>query len=439
VASPPAPDASTAGDPDVLIVGAGVAGLFCAYHLRRSGASVTVIERGEVGGPQSCSSRNTGFVGTQGAAPLAEPGVLGQGLRWLASKQSPFSIKPRPSPELISWLWQFRRRCNEADARACFAVLIDLKRRSLEILREICGTGELAAAFTMNGMIVAFKTEQGFDKACQSVPHAVARGVPLRILDPAELEVIEPGVRFDIRGALFNAEGAALAVPEFMRDFAALVTALGVRIIPQARVTGFSSAAVAAPGLGVRRRIARVRSTLGDFAPGEVVIAAGAWSAQCAKMADIGLTLQPAKGYTVTVPTPPSAPRLPVLLSEGKVALMPLGDRLRFGGTLELAGLNQAHSRRRVDGITKTVRSYLPDLAIDADQEVWSGFRPCTPDSLPFIGRAEPYQNLSLACGHGYIGMGLAPAGGRLAAQIIMGEQPEMDTTPFQVGRFHRR
>lgn len=420
----------------MLVVGGGVAGLFCAYYLRRGGASVTVIERGEVGGPQSCSSRNTGFVGTQGAAPLAEPGALSQGLRWLTGAQSPFEIRPRPSAELITWLWQFRRFCNETDAKTCFGLLLDLKRRSLEILRELCEAGDLAASLTSRGMIVAFKTESGFDKACRSVPQVVGSGVPLRVLDAAGLRDLEPGIDFDVHGALFNAEGAALTVPNFLTSFAELLAAQGVRIIPHAEVTGFGQSAGGANGT---RRVSGVRTTVGDFTPGEVVIAAGAWSRKCAQLAGVRLLLQPAKGYTVTVPAPAAAPRRPVLLSEGKVALMPLGDRLRFGGTLELAGLNQATSRRRVDGLVSTVRSYLPGLAVAGDREVWSGFRPCTPDSLPFLGRARPYQNLSVACGHGSIGMGLAPVGGRLIAELVAGEAPEVDLAPFRVDRFGRR
>lgn len=417
---------------EVIVIGGGVVGLFCAYYLRLGGADVTVLDRGSIGGEQSCSARNTGFVGTQGAAPLAEPGVLRQGVRWLASQQSPFSIRPRPSPALLSWLWHFRKLCNEADARACFAVLLDLKRRSLEILREICVGGELAAAFTSRGMIVAFKTEQGFDKACRALPQAVERGVPLSVLDAGALRDLEPDVEFDIHGALFNAEGAALEVPAFLTAFAAFLAALGVRFAPHAQVTGFRVAASSPGG----REVKAVRTTRGEFGADEVVIAAGAMSARCARLLGVGLTMQPAKGYTVTIAAPRAAPRLPVLLSEGKVAVMPLGGRLRFGGTLELAGLNTSVSRKRVDGIVGTVRSYLPGLDIGADQQVWSGLRPCTPDSLPYLGRAGPYQNLSVACGHGYIGMGLAPASGKLVAQIIAGEQPDIDPTPFRVGRF---
>lgn len=421
-------------DPGVLVVGAGVVGLFCGYFLRLAGAEVTIVERGEIAGPQSCSAVNTGFVGTQGAAPLAEPGVLRQGLRWLASQQSPFSIRPRPSPELVAWLWQFRRLCNEADAKACFTVLLEMKRRSLEIVRELCASPGLAETFTMPGMIVAFKTEQGFDKACRSVPQSVARGVPLRVVSRDELRALEPEIHFDIFGALLNDEGAALRVPAFLVEFAGLLERMGVRFAPRTEVTGFGTTTG-----GGQAQVTVVRTTRGDFTPDEVVIAAGSWSMAVARLLRLRLLLQPAKGYTVTVPTPVQSPRLPLLLSEGKVALMPLGARLRFGGTLELAGLNTSVSRKRVEGIVGTVRSYLPELEIGTDTEVWSGFRPCTPDSLPYLGRVGGYRNVSVACGHGYIGMGLAPVSGKLVAQLVAGEPTEIDVEPFRTGRFGRR
>jgi len=402
-------------------------GLFCAYFLRLRGATVTVIDRGEVGGPGSCSYGNTGFVGTQGSAPLAEPGVLTQGLRWLTDPRSPFYVKPRLDAELVSWLWHFRRFCDERSAQAVFRVLLAMKKRSLEILTDMCASGSLASTFTAPGIVVACKTPEGFEKACRSVPQAVALGVPLRVLEPGELAALEPDTEFDITGALINDEGAALYVPDFLAEFARRLAGMGVDIRDRTEAVGFEVA---------ERQVTKVITTRGELTPAEVVVAAGAWSPAAARKLGIGLTMQPAKGYSITVKAPPSGPRLPVLLSEGKVAVMPLGDRLRFGGTLELSGLNSTISPRRLDGIRRTVSSYLPRLEGTETIETWSGFRPCTPDSVPFIGRAERYGNVCIACGHGYIGMGLAPGTGELIAQIIAGEQPDTDPEPFRVDRF---
>jgi D-amino-acid dehydrogenase len=210
-----------------------------------------------------------------------------------------------------------------------------------------------------------------------------------------------------------------------------MLQAEGVELSASTEVAGFETAG---------GRVRRVITNRGDFTPGEVVIAAGAWSAQWARKLGVGgLSMQPAKGYSITVRAPANGPRVPVLLGEGKIAMMPLGEQLRIGGTLQLAGMNTAVAARRVDGIRRTVRSYLPRMEATETVETWSGLRPCTPDSMPFIGRAGRYGNLSVAFGHGYIGMGLAPATGELIAQIIAGKEPDIDPAPLRPDRFHAR
>jgi D-amino-acid dehydrogenase len=417
-------------DPDVLVIGGGAVGLFCAYHLRRFGSSVAVLERGEVGGPQSCSYGNTGFVGTHGAAGLAEPGLLAQALRGMLNPAAPVAIRPRLRGEPLRWLWNLRRACYDAEAQASLRLLVELKQRSLEILRELCAQPGLAATLTTPGMVIAYKNPREFDQARSAVPTAVARGVPLRILSAAELRALEPDTAFDVCGAVYNEEGAFLRVPDFVVGLARTLADAGVEIHPRTEVTGF----------GVTGgHVDQVRTTGGDFRPAAVVIAAGAWSPECARSLGLRLTLQPVKGYSITVKAPDNGPRRPVLLAEARVALSPSDDRLRFAGILELSGTGQTLAPRRVDGLRRIVRAYLPRLASTETIEIWSGLRPCTPDSLPFLGRAEPYRNLFVAAGHGQMGMGLAPAGGKLIAQAIAGRQPDLDLRPFRVGRFGER
>jgi len=412
-------------DPDVLVVGGGAVGLFCAYHLNGRGASVAVIERGTVGGAQSSSSGNTGFVGTHGVSVLAEPGMLARGLRGLLNPAAPVVVRPGPDRELLRWLTHFRRACRDASARDGLDVLVELKQRSLAMLRDLCARD---ATFTESGMVLVFKTAQAFSRAVASVPSAVARGIPLRALSPASLRELEPDTEFDIHGALYNEEGAFLRVPSFVTGLGRTLSARGVDIRESTEVVGF--------GVSGDETVHQVRTTRGDFRPGAVVIAAGAWSPQCARLLDVRLTLQPVRGYSVTVEAPPGGPRRPVLLAEGRAAVSPFGDQVRFAGILELSGLNHGPSRRRADGLRRIVGAYLPGLARARAVQTWSGLRPCTPDSLPLLGGAETYRNVFVAAGHGAMGMGLAPASGMLIAQAVAGEQPDLDLKPFRIGRF---
>jgi D-amino-acid dehydrogenase len=385
-------------DPDVLVIGGGVVGLFCAYYLRRAGGSVVVVERDSIGGPRSCSHGNTGFIGTQGAAPLTE---------------GFFRIGGQIDDELRSWLSHLRSADN---FRGGARQLLELKQRSLDILQNL----GLDSVFASTGVMLAFKTPQGFEKACRS-------GVPMRILVPDEIRALQPEVEFDIFGALYNQDGGFVHSPDFVLEFARLLMEMGVEICEQAVVSGFEVKGA---------RVSEVHTSRGEFRPQETVIAAGAWSARCARLLGIGLAQQPVTGYSVTVKAPHGAPRVPVLLSEGHVAVAPLGDRLRFGGVMELSGLEGGFAQSAVDELLHTVHAYLPRLEHSEDVEVWQGLRSCTPDSLPFLGRAEPLRNVSIACGHGHIGMGIAPVSGRLIAQLLAGEPTEMDLEPFRIGRY---
>jgi len=416
-------------DPEVLIIGGGVVGLFSAYYLCLSGKDVMLLDQGPIGGPQSSSSGNTGYVGTSGAVPLAEPGVISQGLRWLMNPESPFYIRPRLDYQLLLWLLRFRSACTEKQVQTGFRVLLEMKKKSLDIFRQLSDTDGLSTCFTDGGKLIAFNTPQGFEQGCKAAEMSLKNGVDLEILTAEQVRALEPDAPFAICGAIYNKEDAYLHIPEFTIRMGRMLETAGVDVQQSCTVFDFEAA---------NGRITTVRTTAGDFRPKEVVIAAGTWSAALVRMLGYNLLLQPAKGYSITIKTPRNGPKRPVLLNEGRVALTPLGDMLRFAGTLELVGMDRSFSRRRLDGIMKTVRAYLPDLEPTEIVEIWNGLRPCTPDGIPFIGRIDPYHNVTIACGHGHIGMGLAPITGKLVAQIIEGAPPDMELTPFRVDRYRR-
>jgi D-amino-acid dehydrogenase len=413
-------------DPEVLIIGGGVAGLFCAYFLRRAGHRVTVVEQASVGDPVACSYGNTGFV-ANGGVPLGGPTVLRDGLRSVLRPDDLLALPPTWDRRRLRWLRQLRRAGSEEQVQRSAAVLIEMKRRSLRILHELKAGSEPELAFTPAGVVQAYKSADRFAQACRALPQAVANGVRLRVLELEELRTLEPDTEFAIAGALYNEGGGFLHAPDVTVSLARTLAGMGVEVVENCTVEGFEVSG---------RTVLGVRTTAGQVRPREVVVAAGSWSAALVRLLDVELDLQPVRGYTVSVRRPANAPKGPVLLVEGTVAVRALGDQLRYGGDLALAGVDRSISRRRVVRMLHTVQDHLPALEPTETVQVWAGLRPCTPDSLPFLGRAPAFDNLTVAAGHGHNGMGLAPVGGQLIAEILEGSSPAMDLSPFRLDRY---
>ncbi len=177
----------------------------------------------------------------------------------------------------------------------------------------------------------------------------------------------------------------------------------------------------------------------GDFEAEQILIAAGAWSNTLSQRIGCRVPLEAAKGYSITVESPERGPEVPLLLKESKVAVTPIGNWLRFAGTLELAGLNLDVSLRRVDSIWRAARRHLPEVAGRRRVETWRGLRPCSPDDLPYIGRISGCENLLLATGHGMAGISQSAVTGHLVAQLVEGGDTDLDLKPFDPSRFSSR
>lgn len=183
-------------------------------------------------------------------------------------------------------------------------------------------------------------------------------------------------------------------------------------------------------------KISAVHTTRGDFHPEQVILAGGSWSPEVARALRLRIPIQAAKGYSLTLENPPLTPKLPLLFSEAKVVINPLGHALRIAGTLELAGMDFSFNSRRIRLMQSSSVDYLPGLAGAKVIEIWRGLRPCTPDGLPIISRVKKYQNLIVAAGHAMLGMSLGPITGKLVSQLGMGERTDMDVVPLRGGRF---
>jgi D-amino-acid dehydrogenase len=409
---------------ETLVVGGGSAGVCSAYFLAKSGKQVTVVDQGQVGA--GCSYGNAGVIALHHITPLAAPGVLMQGLKWMLNPESPFYIKPRFNLALLAWLWRFGLACRKAPMLRAMPLMRALTQTSLDLYQELAATHG-GFHFKHNGSLMLYKTPASFKASTNDLEHLKQYGIESRVLGPAEVREFEPRISSSVVGGIYFCQDAHLNPSEFVRGLATRAETAGVHFLTSTEVLGFETS---------NGRVSTVRTTRGYFEPEEVVLTAGSWSPRVASELRLALPIQPAKGYSITVKCPDRDGAMPVFLSETRVIITPMVGILRFAGTLELTGLDFSINQRRVRAIERAVREYLVGMDDFELLEIWRGLRPLTPDGLPIIGRSQQWRNLTIATGHGMQGIALGPVTGKVVAQLICGEAPCVDLSGLREERF---
>jgi D-amino-acid dehydrogenase len=412
----------------ILIIGGGAIGLCVACYAAERGHHVTLIDRG---GPDAdrCSIGNAGLVVPSHFIPLAAPGMVRTGLAMMSDPRSPFYIKPRLSLDLLTWGWRFCRAATVEKVTRAAPVLRDLHLASLaeyEKLARSCGNG---FGLTQNGLLMLCKTERALQEEAEVASRANSLGVPALVLDRTQAAGKEPGVEMDVAGAVYFPKDCHLTPRDLMRVLRGRAEGLGVGFRWE---TEFQSWRVG------RGRVSAVRTSGGDLEAEEFVLCGGAWSGDMGRDVGIHLPMQAGKGYSLTLPNPRRLPRGCAILTEARVAVTPMGASLRFGGTMEIAGMDPRINPERVEGIVRSVTRYYPQFTAADFEGVppWFGFRPCPPDGMPYLGRTRVCDNLVVATGHGMMGISLAPVTGKIAAQLLSGERPDIDLSLLHPDRF---
>jgi len=403
----------------VVVIGGGVIGLSTAAECTRRGHRVTVIERSRV--RRGSSLGNAGMVVPSHFIPLAAPGMVALGLKWMGNPESPFYIQPRIDWDLIAWAWRFWRASTREHVARAAPLLRDLhlaSRAAYELLGDECG-------LVRKGLLMLCKTARALDEEAHTAAQAKTLGIPAEVLDAQQTAALDPQVTMDIAGSVYFPRDCHLQ-PE--RYIAAMERRIGDAIV-DAEVIGWRRDGA---------RLAAVHTTSGEIAGDEFVLAGGAWSAALVRELGLRLPLQAGKGYSLTLPHPVEIPSICSILTEARVAVTPIGGALRVGGTMEIAGFNERIAPRRVAGIVKALPAYYPRFRAEdfAGIEPWCGLRPCSPDGLPYLGRTRAAANLIIATGHAMMGVSLAPITGELAAQIADGEPPRFDLALLAPDRY---
>jgi len=413
----------------VVICGGGIVGLCCAHYLAREGWAVTVVER-SAEGADSCAQGSAGYVSPSHVIPLAVPGMVWKGLKWMTSSRSPFYIKPRLDAGLFRWGWLFARACTPEHTRRSAPLLRDLCLGGRRLFVELHEATAQAFELRQEGLLNLCQTAEGLDHEAHGLA-ALANelGVEARVLDAKQTAALEPGVRMNIAGSVYFPIDAHLSPRKFMPALLALLRGQGVTFKWGAAVTGWRAAG---------GRITAAVTTAGDVVADEFVLAGGSWSGTMLAGLGLRLPMQAGKGYSLTIERPRFKLTKSMILTERRVAVTPMGEHLRFGGTMEIAGHSDRVRPERVEQIIAAAQSFFPEFtAADfAGVKPWFGYRPVSPDGLPYIGRFGRHANLTAACGHAMLGVTMAPVTGQLVSEVLGGRKPSVPLDLLSPDRF---
>ncbi len=409
------------------IIGGGIIGLSSAYYLNKAGHKVTIIEQGDL--KDGCSFGNAGMIVPSHFIPLATPGMISKGIRWMFNSTSPFYVRPRLSGDLIKWGYQFYKHSTKEYVERSIPALKEISLFSKAMYQQLAKELPFDFGYNERGLMMLFQNAETEKEERETAHLANKIGIEAHLLSSVEVQKLEPDVKVNVRGGVYFPGDAHITPQVFVNQLIGYLKEQGVVFHTHITVGDFIIESML---------IKVIKTTKGDFSFDDVVIAAGSWSGLLNAKLNLSLLMQAGKGYSFTLQNVEKNIRIPSIFVEARVAITPMGNTLRFGGTMEITGVNHTINMNRVKGIVDSIPKYYPDMkvAMPEKENVWHGLRPCSPDGLPYIGRSKKIKNLILATGHSMMGVSLGPGTGKLISEIINQENTSIEVASFDPERF---
>jgi D-amino-acid dehydrogenase len=417
----------------IVIIGGGIIGLFTAYYLAEEGFEITIIEKTD--GSEGCSTGNAGMVVPSHIIPLAAPGMIEKGLRWMFDAQSPFYVKPRLDWNLLKWGIHFYKAANQKQVEKAKIALRDISLFSKAQYQQLAQKGAFSFGFEEKGLLMLCKTEKLFEEEVEAAHQATEIGIKGEILTKIQVHELEAETKPNVVGGVLYPGDAHLYPNILVEELKHYLKYKNVKFEYNSEFTDFEKNSES-----ISKVIYSKSGENKQINCDELIIATGSWSQNIAEKLKTNMPMQAGKGYSVTKPQIQGKKiNIPSILLEARVAVTPFDSKkIRFGGTMEIGGINNTIDMNRMKGIVKSVPEFYPEYQLEMPQkeDIWFGLRPCSPDGLPYISRSTKYKNLTFATGHAMMGLSLAPGTGKLVAEIIAGQKPSVDLGLFGVERF---
>ena len=409
------------------IIGGGIIGLSSAYYLYKSGHKVTIIDQGDL--KDGCSFGNAGMIVPSHFIPLASPGMISKGIRWMFSSTSPFYVRPRLSGDLIKWGYQFYKHSTKEHVERAIPALKEISLLSKAMYQQLAKELPFDFGYKERGLMMLYQNAETEKEEAETAHLANKIGIEAHVLSPTEVQKLEPDVKVNVRGGVYFPGDAHVTPQLLVAQLISYLKEKGVEFKTNTQVTDF---------VVEGNSIKAVKVDEGEISFDEVIIATGSWSGLLSAKLNLSIPMQAGKGYSFTLQDVTKNVCIPSIFLEARVAITPMGNTLRFGGTMEISGVDHTINMNRVKGIVDSIPKYYPEMkvAMPEMKNVWHGLRPCSPDGLPYIGRSKRLKNLVFATGHSMMGLSLGPGTGKLVSEIINLEKTSIEIGAFDPERF---
>lgn len=409
---------------NVIIIGGGIVGLCSAYYLLKEGHKVTVIDQSDIS--SGASFVNAGYISSSHVIPLAAPGMVSSGIKMMFNQTSPFYLKPRLDLDLFKWSWAFYKSATQKHVKDSAPVIKELTVFSRDLFQEMKNSGIFDFQFERKGLLMAYQTSKFEEKEAHIADVARAQGLDVTHINKGKLEDMEPEMKAE--GAFYYTDDAHSTPDDFMRKMHQYLQLNGVPFYTDEKVLDFEK---------IGNKITKIITEKQQFDLDEIVIATGSWSPIIAKKLGVKLLVQAGKGYRINLHRPTGI-NYPAILAELNTAVSPMDGFTRFGGTMEIGGINTVINKIRVKQIAENTKVFYPNITITEREmdDAACGLRPVSPDGLPFIGSTKLLSNVCFATGHSMMGWSQAHATGKLISEVISEKKPSINLAPFSINRF---
>lgn len=410
---------------EVIIIGGGIIGLCSAYYLQKEGHNVSIVDQSNM--DTGASYVNAGYLSPSHIIPLASPGMMKKGLKWMFNSSSPLYIKPRLDLDFLKWVWAFNKSCSSKHVERSISAIKDIALLSQDLYDDIKQNENFTFHYEKKGLFMLCQSDKALNAEVKVAQLAKKEGLDVQVLSVDQVKKLEPNVDLNVSGATYYQCDYHTTPHEFMDEMKVYLKNAGVQFYKNEKVEDLEIS---------NEKITALITSKQKLKADEFVLTAGSWSSMLSKKIGLKLLVEAGKGYRINRFTQTNI-TIPAILAEAKVAVTPMNGFTRFAGTMEIAGINNTINKTRIEAIANAVSRYYPKISVTTEEkaDAASGLRPVSPDGLPYIGKSEKCKNLTIATGHAMMGWSMATATGKLVSENISNQKLSMNISSFNPDR----